>query len=90
MKRPCPEKPTAQRNPRAVIEKLFARGKADAAFQHRLVQCYHASKCGRLCERLVKSHGAAMVWCYDIETGERTHLYPALEREDFRCPEGRF
>lgn len=90
MKRPCLEKPTAQRNARAVIEKLFARGKADAAFQHRLVQCYHASKCGRLCDRLLKGPGAAQVTCYDVETGEQTQLYSALEREDFRCPEGRF
>ena len=75
---------------RAVIAAVFAKGNIKAAARHRLFQCYHASPCGRACERFVKAQGKALVWCEDPETGERTLLYPALEDPNFRCPDGRF
>ena len=90
MKRPCPKRSLVRRDVGAAIARLFARGKPEAAFRHRLAQCLHASDCGRLCERLVKAPGKSSVWCVDVPTGERVELYPALEREDFHCPEGRF
>lgn len=75
---------------RSLIQGLFARGAGSAAFKHRLSQCVHASDCGRVCERLVKWAGKAGVFCVDVKTGEKTLLYPALERPEFHCPEGRF
>jgi len=88
---PCGKKLTSGKSrTREIITGLFARGQAQAAFTHRIGQCVHASDCGRLCERLVKAPGKALVWCVDPQTGERTELYPALEDAGFRCPQARF
>ena len=81
-KRPRPET-------RKVIQGLFARGESKAAVFHRLAQCLHASDCGRVCERFVKGPGK-VAYCVDVQTGAKTELYPALENEEFACPEGRF
>lgn len=75
---------------RAILRELFVRGQYVAAATHRLSQCLHASKCGRLCPRLVKAYGRPLVWCVDVETGDKTPLYKALEDPDFECPEGLF
>ena len=61
-----------------------------AMLAHRLAQCTHASECGRLCARLVKGPGVSEIYCVDIETGEKTPLYEALENPDFECPLGLF
>ena len=84
--RKAPRNPTAVRD---VIAGLFRRGKGAAAARQRLAQCCHGSECGRLCENLVKAPGV-QAWCVNLATGEKVDLYPALEREDFHCPEGRF
>ena len=74
---------------REIIDALFSKN-PKAAAAHRLNQCLRASKCGRLCARLVKAPGVADVRCVNIETGAAIPLYEALEHADFHCPEGRF
>ncbi len=78
----------------AMRDKLIADGRseyASEAFQkHRLLQCLSASKCRRLCPRLVKAYGRPLVWCVDVKTGDKTPLYDALEDPAFECPEGLF
>ena len=61
-----------------------------AEFQRRLTICCRASKCGRLCPRLIKQPGRAGVWCVDIQTGSRIYLYEALADPAFKCPQERF
>ncbi len=75
---------------RQAIAGLFASGKTQHAIWHRLRQCCAASKCGRLCPRLVKSPGIALVECVDVVTGERVDLYDALADPDHKCPEELF
>ncbi len=74
---------------RELIAGLFAAGQVNAAAVHRRTQCYHASKCGRLCLNLIKGPGL-QVWCYNPETGERLPLYESLQDPDFKCPLGCF
>jgi len=66
-----------------------ARGN-ETVLQQRLTACCQASPCGRICERLIKQPGKAGVYCVDIETGEKVHLYDALADPSFACPKGRF
>jgi ferredoxin len=47
---------------------------AKAAFRQRLSICCRASRCGRICDRLVKQPGKAGVHCVDIETNSKTAL----------------
>ena len=83
----CPKKvPEARKQ---TIAKLFAGGNAKAAAWHRLQQCLRASDCGHLCDRLVKGPGK-LAFCVEIHTGAKVELYPALERQEFGCPENRF
>jgi len=84
----CPKATTTGERTRAVLAGLFARRPAAAA-AHRLMICCRASRCGRLCERLVKAPGL-QAWCVDLRAGRRTDLYAALADPAFRCPEGRF
>ena len=77
-----------------VIGGLFAAGKAEAAFKHRLSQCCHASDCGRLCRRLIKGPGVSQVRC-NINYGDDgqpalADLYESLKDPAFKCPEGLF
>ena len=74
---------------RAYLRGVIERDPAAGA-KHRLAYCTHATDCGRLCERLVKAPGKALVWCVDIETGERRPLYESLADTEFRCPLGLF
>jgi len=74
----------------AEVRRRAAAESPDAVFRHRLGVCCRASRCGRLCPRLVKQPGKAGVWCVDIMTGGKTTLYEALVDPDFRCPEGHF
>ena len=76
--------PTAPR--RAIIHTLFVQGKIKSAVSHRLFQCTHATKCGRLCENLLKGPGKSEVYC----TTHETHLYTALKDLSFKCPKGLF
>lgn len=78
-----------RRRAREVIAELFASGNVRAARRHRLNQCLFATDCGRLCEKLVKGPGK-VAYCVDVQTGAKVDLYPALEDEEFTCPEGRF
>jgi len=86
--RSAPADVPAQR--REAIYQLFCHGENDAAFMERLACCCRASRCGRLCNRLVKAPGAAKVYCVAVKTGTKTLLYRALADPDFACPEGRF
>ena len=72
------------------LARLFADGKADAAFALRLMLCVTASRCGRLCRRLVKGPGTAGCRCVDIEGGPSYDLYASLQDPAFACPENRF
>ena len=87
----CGDRPTPLRlaRRRAYLRGLVERDAAAGA-RHRLSHCTHATDCGRLCERLVKAPGKALVWCVDFETGDRTPLYESLARPEFHCPRGRF
>ena len=69
---------------------LFTGGKAEAAFALRLMLCATASRCGRLCRRLVKGPGTAACRCVDVETGVSRDLYASLAEAAFACPEDRF
>lgn len=87
---PCRKrKGGVQPRTREIIASLFARGKTDTAFRHRLAQCFHATACGRLCGYIDKEPGEDPR-CTNLATGTSVLLYDALEREDFRCPEGLF
>lgn len=62
-------------------------------FIHRFARCCHATGCGRLCERLIKSPGAALVQCYanyPAAPSEIIDLYVRLEDREFVCPAGLF
>ena len=61
-----------------------------ALLSHRFAYCVRASKCRRLCPRLVKGPGVNQVACVNIKTGEKRPLYESLEDPAFECPEGLF
>ena len=84
------EKRQTKTTTRDVLHKRFAGGRQSQAAKHRLALCLRATDCHRLCEQLVKAPGKASVYCVDIETGEKTELYPALEDPAFACPKGLF
>ena len=67
-----------------------ASGQADGEFRRRLLICCHATRCGRICSRLVKQPGKAGVWCVDVETRGKIELYRALADPDFKCPQQHF
>ena len=73
-------------------ERLDAAPEPDggALLRWRLDLCCTASKCGRLCSRLVKQPGKAGVYCVDVRTGQHCDLYESLAEPDFVCPEGLF
>lgn len=81
----CTDKQQKKRSQREAIQSLFARN-AKAAFNHRLSICCHATDCGRLCPRLVKGPGIAIVKCVDVQTGQQADLYEALAKAEFACP----
>uniref|UniRef100_A0A6M3IKE3 Uncharacterized protein n=1 Tax=viral metagenome TaxID=1070528 RepID=A0A6M3IKE3_9ZZZZ len=74
---------------RETLRKIGERS-PKAMGRHRLTICCSASKCGRLCPRLLKEPGVERVFCLDLATTDALPLYKALEDVDFACPEGRF
>jgi len=77
------------------------RRAAGMLLTHRLAQCTHAGKCGRLCPHLVKAPGAGMTYCvgytfpdsppppakhYVDDLGRIFSLYEALADPNFACP----
>ena len=73
-----------------VVQSLFDRGKPEAAMQHRMTVCCHATKCGRLCEYMIKSPGKALVYCVPdlkpVDPSITPTLYEKLGDPDFVCP----
>jgi ferredoxin len=71
-------------------DRRMARQRQEGEFRRRFMICCQATRCGRICSRLVKQPGKAGVWCVDIQTLEKIELYPALGDPDFACPERHF
>ena len=86
----CHHNKTAPLTTHEVITKLFADGRTDLAAMHRLGQCVRATKCNRICERLVKGVGKADVRCVNPETNTMVMLYEAIIRPNWHCPKGLF
>jgi hypothetical protein len=73
-----------------MCEKTVGKTSERQMFAKRLLRCSTASVCHRLCPRLVKAPGVALVYCVDPVAGKKVDLYNALADPEFACPDGRF